>query len=187
MTRLSASLRSTGVAFVIASSLILIRAVLELWDPVYWDPQTALDYAAAILTTLSWVVAGTAFIMWFRATAEQRVRWLLALAGIGLAVSGIGNLLEDVFDMNDLGEALFTNGGLVGAVAIVATAVLVLTVPGPIRWTSVILFVFLVGSVFPDDGGQFVMGVSLLALGLWLIRIASARHQVPEESDPGGS
>lgn len=52
-----------------------------------------------------------------------------------------------------------------------AAAIVLLTISGPIRWSLVFLVVFIAGSIFPDDGGQFVMGFGLVGLGLWLMRV----------------
>jgi hypothetical protein len=169
MTIVFSPLRSTGLTFVGAGLLVLIRGVIELWDPIYWHPETTLDYAAALLTTLAWLVTGLAFVLWFRSTHHQFLSWILLVAGAAIAVSGFGNLLEDVFDIG-FGEVLFTGGGVVGVTAVLVAAVVTLTISGPVRWSSVFLFAFIAGSIFPDDGGQFVMGFALIGLGFLLMR-----------------
>lgn len=83
--------------------------VVELADPVCWNPSSFLDYAAALLMSLSWVRTGVAFILWWRTSPIRRGSGLLLVAGIGTALSGVGNLPEDVRDL-DFGELLFTCG-----------------------------------------------------------------------------
>ncbi len=170
------NMRSAGIWFLLGGALALVRAVVELADPVYWDPLSVLDYAAALLTTMAWVATGVGFILWWRTTPIRRGAGLLLVAGIGTAVSGIGNLLEDVFDL-EFGELLFTYGGMIGAIAVFAAAVLMLTVRDPLRWTAVLLLTFIAGGIFPDNGGQFVSGASLVGLGIWLLVYRSSADQ----------
>jgi hypothetical protein len=134
---------------------------------------SVLDYTAAILTTVAWAVTGVAFVLWWQAKLERRVAVLLLVAGFGTVVSGVGNLLEDVFALA-FGEYLFTYGGMTGVIAMVAAGVLWLTVNDVLRWSGLFLLALIVGSVFPDDGGQFLMAISLRGLGLWLFRHRSA-------------
>ena len=167
------TLRLTGMWFVGAGILVVVRAVMELAEPVYWNPSSPLDYSAAILTTVAWVVTGVAFILWWRTTPIRRGSLFLLVAGIGTAVSGIGNFLEDVLDLA-VGEVLFTYGGEYGAYAVLLAAVSMLTVRHPLRWTALLLLAFLAGAIFPDSGGEFVSGASLIALGGWLLRYRPA-------------
>jgi hypothetical protein len=167
-TSRSTSMRSAGIWFIAGGALALARAAVELADPVYWNPSSVLDYAAALLTTMSWVVSGVAFVLWGRTTPIRRGAVFLLIAGISTAISGIGNLLEDVFNV-EVGELLFTYGGMVGAVAVLVAAVLVLTVRDPLRWTALLLFGFVAGGIFPDNGGQLLTGASLVGLGTWLV------------------
>lgn len=160
-------LRWVGVWFIAAGVLVVSRAVIEWADPVYWNPSSLLDYSAAVLTTVAWVVTGIAFILWWRTTPIRRGAEILLLVGVGTAVSGIGNFLEDVLSL-EFGELLFTYGGMIGAIAALLAGVLVLTVRHPLRWTGILLFTFVGGGIFPDSGGQFVTGASLAALGAWL-------------------
>jgi hypothetical protein len=169
-------MRVTGMWFLAAGVLVLVRAAIEFTDPVYWNPSSALDYSAALLTTMAWVVTGVAFVLWWRTTPIRRGSLFLLVAGVGTAVSGIGNFLEDVLDL-EVGDLLFTLGGMIGAIAVLAAAVLMLTVRNPLKWSALLLFTFIAGGTFPDSGGQFVSGASLIALGLWLVR-----YRPPDDS-----
>ncbi len=113
--------------FVGGGILVVARAVMEMADPVYWNPSSLLDYSAAVLTTVGWVVTGVALVLWWRTTPIRRGSLFLLVAGVATAVSGIGNLLEDVLDI-EFGEVLVTYGGMIGAVAILLAAVSMLTV-----------------------------------------------------------
>lgn len=162
------SMRVAGTWFVVAGALALARALVELADPVYWNPSSVMDYTAALLTTIAWVTTGVAFVLWWRTTPIRRGAALLLITGIGTAVSGIGNLLEDVFNV-EFGELLFTYGGMIGAMAVLVAAVLILTVQDPLRWTGLLLVGFVAGGIFPDSGGQLLTGASLVGLGIWLV------------------
>ncbi|MDH3305982.1 MAG: hypothetical protein OEO77_00480 [Acidimicrobiia bacterium] len=122
-----------------------------------------------MLTTVAWVVTGMALILWWRTTPIRRGSLFLLVAGVATAGSGIGNFLEDVLDI-EFGETLFTYGGMIGSVALLLAAVSMLTVRHPLRWRTLLLLTFLGGGIFPDSGGQFVTGASLVALGMWLLR-----------------
>lgn len=158
----------TAVWFVAAGVLVTLRAGLELAGPVYWDPVSFLDYSAAILSTVAWVVIGMALFSWWRASPIRRGAVFFVIGAVGIVLSGIGNLLEDVFDMG-FGELLYTFGGMAGAVSVLLGALLVLSVKSPLRWCGPFLFGFIGGSTFPDDGGEFLSGISLLGLGVWLL------------------
>lgn len=172
MRKSRSALGRVGTWFILSGVLVAGRAVVELTEPVYWNPVSIIDYAAAILTTVAWVVTGVAFILWWQSKPARRVAVLLLVSGAGTAVSGVGNLLEDVFDI-EFGEFLFTFGGMVGAIAILGAAILWLTVSDVMRWSGLFLVFFVAGSVFPDNGGQFLSALSLLALGLWLWLVRS--------------
>ena len=164
-----------------------VRAGMELAEPEYWNPSSLFDYSAATLTTVNWIVTGVAFILWSHTTP---IRWssiLLMVAGIGIAVSGVGNVLEDVVNLG-FGELLFTFGGMVGVIGVLMAAVSILAVRSPLRWSALPLLLFVVGAAFPDSGGQFLTGASLIALGLLLSassadlrsRLLSARWLQPQ-------
>jgi len=97
-----------------------------------------------------------------------RLVLLIALiAAVGTAISAVGNLLEDLFDI-PLGGDLFSWGGMIGAIGLLVGAVLVLTVNDRLRRSGLFLAGFIAGGIFPDDRGQFLSGVALLGLGDWL-------------------
>lgn len=57
------NLTSTGMWFVAGGVLVVVRAAMELADPVYWNPSSLFDYSAATLTTIAWIVTGVAFML----------------------------------------------------------------------------------------------------------------------------
>ena len=158
----------TGWWFGAAGVLVTVRAGLEIADPVYWEPVSPLDYAAVVLTTVGWVAAGWAVILLSRRPEMRRASLVLGVAGVGLVIEGLGNLLEDLFDLTWGGD-LYSWGGIVGAVSLIVGCGLALTVRHPLRWSALFLLAFVAGGIFPDDGGLFVSGLSLIGLAYWLL------------------
>ena len=104
MDRSYSALKTVGLWFVAAGVLALLRAVIELAEPAYWSPESLLDYTAVILTSAASAVAAIALFLWWRATPIRRGSFLLLIAAIATAVGdSLGNLLEDVFDL-EIGE-----------------------------------------------------------------------------------
>jgi hypothetical protein len=169
MKRDRSSLGRTGVWFLVSGVLVLSRAVLELSEPVYWSPVTPLDFTAAVLTTVAWIATGVSFILWWQSIPIRRGALLLLVSGVGTAVSGIGNFIEDVLD-HEWGGFLFSYGGLGGALAAILASLLILTVRHPLRWSGLVVLAFIAGGAFPDDGGQLLSGISLVGLGYWFVR-----------------
>ena len=157
---------STAVAFAVAGVLTVGRAVIELAAPAYYDPVTLLDYTAAIGSTVAWGAMAVALFFWWRITAERRWAAFLLLAAFGVLVSSVGNLLEDVFDAG-FGEFLFSYGGMVGAISMMVASVVALLWWGQLRWSGLFLLGIVAGSTFPDDGGEFLTGASLIGFGCW--------------------
>ena len=148
---------------------MLLRALIELAEPAYWSPVSSLDYTAAILTSVAWAVTAMALFLWWRATPIRRGSFLLLIAAIATAVGdSLGNLLEDVFDL-EIGEWLYLNVGQIGLYALMAAGIAILTVRGTYRWTGLFMLLSIVGVVV----GEFLSGVSLLGLGYWLFRCAT--------------
>lgn len=164
-----------------AGGLVTIRAVIELAEPVYHSPVSFVDYSAVVLTTVAWLVAGWAVFLLSRRPPLRRVSLLLLAAAVGLVVEAIGNLLEDLLDV-PFGGDLYVWGGIVGAIGLMVGSLVVLTVGHPLRWSGLFLLGVLAGGVFPDEGGQFLSGISLLGLGYWLIRYQPALQVEPLET-----
>ncbi|HEY5652587.1 MAG TPA: hypothetical protein VIW46_14165 [Acidimicrobiia bacterium] len=161
-----------GWWFVLAGVLVAARAAIELAEPAYYDPETLLDFVAATLTSVAWLVTAVALARWWPAKPARGGSFLLLIAAIAVAVSAVGNFIEDVLGI-PAGEALFTYGGMVGAVSILVLGVSLLSFGGG-RWAGVLLLLFIAGSTFPDDGGEFLSGASLVVLGFWILRSGAA-------------
>jgi hypothetical protein len=183
MDRSNSALKSVGLWFVAAGVLVLLRAAIELAEPAYWSPVSLLDYTAAILSSVAWAVTAIALFLWWRATPIRRGSLLLLIAAIAIAVGdSLGNLLEDIFDL-EIGEWLFSNVGQISPLALMAAGIVILTVRGTYRWTGLFLLLAVAGSI-PDNGGQFLSGISLVGLGYWLYRYSIHEVEVHEPSRP---
>ena len=177
MERGYSALNGVSLWFVAAGALVLLRALIELAEPAYYAPVTLLDYTAAILTSAASAATAVALFLWWRATPIRRGSFLLLVAAVTtLLGDSLGNLLEDVFDL-EIGEWLFSNVGQVSLYALMAAGIVILTVRGTYRWTGLFLLLYIAGFTFPDDGGQFLSGISLLGLGYWITRYANKRSQ----------
>lgn len=158
----------TGWWFAVAGGLVTVRAAIELANPAYWSPDSFLDYAAVIGTTVAWLATAWAIFLLSRDRRLGRAARVLVVAAVGTGTSAVGNLFEDLLDV-PLGAVMFEWGGVIGAVGLLIGSVLALTVKDRLRWSGALLLAFLAGGVFPDDGGQFVSGVALVGLGGWLL------------------
>lgn len=95
---------------------------------------------------------------------------MLPIVAVVFLVEAIGNALEDAFRLQ-IGADLYNFGGDVGPIAFIAVAILALSVAHPQRWSGAFLLAYLVGFMFPDNGGGFFSAVALLGMSYWLIRL----------------
>lgn len=161
--------RPIAISFLAAGLLTVGRAAIELADPAYYNPLTLLDYTAAIGSTVAWGAMAVALFLWWRVTAHRRGAIFLLLAAVGVLVSSLGNLLEDVFNLG-FGEFMFSYGGMIGAISLMAASVVAFAGWGQLRWSGLFLLGIVAGSIFPDNGGEFLIGASLIGFGFWLWR-----------------
>lgn len=175
LVAMSRSVRTVAVLFGAAGVLTLIRQLIQLTDPVYYSPVTTLDYAAAWLTSIAGGTVAVAMALWWWRSPIRRGSWLLLVASLGWALSALGNLLGDVFDMS-IGEGLWT-AGIVGFGVTLVAGVVALTVNSPWRWSGLFLIGYAAGWGFPDSGGLWLSGVSLIAMAYWIDRTAAETDQ----------
>ena len=159
----------TGFWFIASGALTLVRAAVELTEPVYHDPVSLLDCTAVVLTSAASGALAVALYSWWRTDPFSRLSIIVLVAAIAIAAESLGNLLEDGFG-SEFGATLYNNGGLIGAVALIVTAVVALATATSMRWSGLFLLVSLGGAIFPDNGGLWLTGASFLGLGLWIIR-----------------
>ena len=112
-----------------------------LWgDPSYDAPESPLDYAAAIAFSLALFATAIALLVVRREVAPPRASALISLAAMAASVTGVGNLLENVFGVAAAGD-IFVYGGFAFFATLVLSGVLTVTMPAPQRWVGVVLLV----------------------------------------------
>ncbi len=167
-------LRSVAVWFSLAGVLTLIRQIIELADPAYYDPVSGLDYLAAWLTSLAGAAVAVALFMWWRRSPIRRGSLVLLIAAAGAATFSIGNLIGDVFDV-EAGDLLWSVGGITMFAGLVLAGLLALTVRDSYRWSGLFLIVYAAGWGFPDSGGYWLAGAAMVGMGYWVLRTSTAR------------
>lgn len=161
------------VWFFVAGLLTIGRAAIELTEPAYYDPVTALDYTAAIGSSVAWGGMAVALFLWWSVTPIRRWSIFVLLSAIGVLVSSLGNFLEDIV-RTSFGEFLFSYGGMAGAISLILAAVTALSAKSRFRWSGLFMLGVVAGSIFPDNGGEFLVGASLIGFGFWLRRMSES-------------
>ncbi len=171
----------TGFWFMAAGASTLVRAAIELTEPVYYAPSSLVDYAAVVLTSVMSGALAVAFYSWWRAAPFSWLSIILPVAAIGIAVESLGNLLEDGFN-SELGATMYNYGGLVGAVALLVTAVVALASGASLRWSGLFLMAALGGAIVPNEAGLSLTGASFLGLGFWMNRLRAEERVCDNET-----
>ncbi len=154
--------RSVQAALVIAFGITwAVRSAIGLQDPQYYDPVTALDYAA--VWTYSAALALSAGVVWLTGwlARTHRPSALSAMVvGAGLLVAAVANAIEDGFGMKWVGT-IYIVGAMVGGYGLFVLAG-TLAYAGArflaVAALTMILGFILLGSV----GGFFVLALSIL-------------------------
>ena len=158
--------RVAAVLFGAAGILTLLAtAVYTFYEPTYYDASTFGDYLSVVLLSAALVMTGVALVVLWRDPPVQRGSVFLLLGGIGAAAMGMGNLLEDTFDV-EAGVWGFFGGGIALLVSLIIAGILALTVVAPRRWSGLFLLFAAPGATL--GFGLVMMGVSWILFGLWL-------------------
>ena len=86
------------IGFIVAAVMVSLRAVLDPFEPRYWDPQSVLDYLAVVGMTamlLGLSVAFAVLAIGMRRSGLRAAPVALVAAAVGSATAGISNFLED--------------------------------------------------------------------------------------------
>jgi hypothetical protein len=97
------------LSWLLAGVLWAARTLIALAAPVYYDPVTALDWAAVWLTSAQWPMLGLSVILLGRLTASTPVRAVSILVALGAVLVGGGNANEDGFGV-PIGGAFYIVG-----------------------------------------------------------------------------
>jgi hypothetical protein len=157
---------------IISGVVWIIRAGLELvFQPDYWNPQTFIDYVAVAGTSLGLflLVLG----LWGMHLGRQIKPGLSKIVwGMGVGIScvagvaaGVANFVEDWFGVKSLGD-LFVFGMMFLVLGLLLSGISTIRAKDVSRWTGWLLIACAVGFGIIDWGGGFVIGVSLILLGV---------------------
>jgi hypothetical protein len=157
--------------FVFASLAAFGRGLLELYRPAYWNPRTALDYAAVAGTSLMLLLLALGLWGFFRqhAVSSSRAAFIwragIVTSCISAAIVGISNFVEDAFSVKGLGY-VWVVGILVLFEGLLTAGVSAFWVKGLPRWTGGLILACAASLLFMASGGLFGLGLALLALGM---------------------
>lgn len=169
--------RAAGVWFVVVgvtAVTLYVLAEIVLGETDYYDARTFGDYATVAIVTSILVLNGIALLLLWRDPPVARGSVFLLLAGIGAIAEGVGNLLEDVFGIEEAVWAFF-GGGMLYMVSLLIAGVAALTVVSPNRWSGLFLLLGIPAGML--GFGWVITGISWLVFGSWIL--TRHRYLVP--------
>lgn len=111
-TRGSAN-RVAAIVFGVAGIVTLLgTAAYTFYEPAYYDASTLGDYLSVVVLSAALVTTGVALVVLWSDPPVQRGSVFLVVGGVGAVAMGMGNLLEDAFDV-EAGIWGFLGGGVV--------------------------------------------------------------------------
>ncbi len=140
--------------------LLMAWAVISLREPAYWDPQTALDYAGSVVAQVGFVAVAVTLFVWRAVTPVQWSSVPLLGASIGFLLWALGNLLEEVLEV-EAGVWAFFVGAALAHVMLLLAGVVAIVSPGRWRWSGLVLLGVL--------GSLLLEGIPLLTPIPWLV------------------
>lgn len=161
--------REAGFGFVVVGATAVTLYVLAetvLGDTTYYDAKALSDYATVVIVTSILVLNGIALLLLWRDPPVTRGAVFLLLAGIGAIAEGVGNLLEDIFGIEDAVWAFF-GGGMLYMVSLLIAGVAALTVDSPNRWSGLFLLLGVPSAML--GFGWMIAGVSWVLFGSWIL------------------
>ena len=130
--------RHVRYASLSAGLVALVGFLVGLADPAYYDPVKFIDWVSAALNTLGPLAAAWALFVWWKVTTVRRGAFLILAASAAAATFGLGNMFEDILDL-DWGFLLFGIGGIAVVLFAALAGILALTVDSKLRWTGLFL------------------------------------------------
>ena len=154
----------SGLGALIGSGIFL------LVEPTYYEAESFGDYISVVTLSGVFVATGIALAILWRHPPVERGSWFLLLAGIGAAAEGLGNLLEDAFDVEAAVWA-FLGGGVLMMIGLLVAGVVALADNTEGRWSGLFLLFAVPGAML--GFGLVMMGFSWLLFALWI----ASRHR----------
>jgi len=162
------------IASAVAGLVSLTGFLVGLSDPVYYSPETSIDYLAAVLNTAGPFAAAVALLIWWKVTPVRRGAILILAAATAAFALGLGNLLEDIVGLEWAGDLFFYGGFAMFATTALA-GLMALTVNERWRWSGLFLLAIAAGLGFDS---ALIWGVAWLALAVAVWRV-SERSEGP--------
>ena len=152
------------------------RSLLEFAHPDYWDPVTALDWAAVWLTSIGWILFALSILWLGRLAPTRSVIAASLVVAAGAILTGAANVLEDGFGFKALGT-FYVIGIMTAGLMLPGLAWAFRSAHRPrLGWLSIALFV---GILLTNVGG----GV-LVALSLWSVAAFPAWYGSTRDASP---
>lgn len=118
---------------IVAGGVALLGFVVGLTDPTYYQPETLVDYSAALLTTGSAIATAVSLWVWGSAQDRRVSTLLLRVAALAYSSWGLGNLIEDVIGWS-WGDLLFVFGGMASVLVLAAAGIVIVITSRRWRW-----------------------------------------------------
>jgi len=169
--------RAAGIGFVVIGATALtmyVTAETVIGDAAYYDAKTFADYATVVMVTSILVFNGVALLLLWRDPPVSRGSVFLLFAGIGTIAEGVGNLLEDVFSIEDAVWAFF-GGGMLYMVSLLIAGIAALTVASPNRWSGLFLLLGVPSAML--GFGWVITAIAWVVFGFWIL--TRNRYLVP--------
>lgn len=147
----------------------LIRAVIGLINPDYWNPRTPLDYAAVIGTSTALILTALGIWGFYRdhpapsSRAQNVWRWSIFLICVASFTIGISNFIEDALHVEGLGY-VWVIGTLALTAGLLSAGISAFWLHGFSRWVGVLFLLVTLGLLFTEMNGQFGTGLAFVAL-----------------------
>ncbi len=189
MSRSLGGPRAPAVLFALSGASYIVRALMDLGSPTYYDPVTLLDYAAVVTTTVAMLTLAASIaslaIRQVLHGASSKIAWIPTAA---LGIGGVSNLFEDAFAVSAIGF-LFGVGSVLTLLGLAALAVSTLLDRRNDRRIGAVLALMTASIFLPGTLATAGVGVTCLAMAavLWTshARAGRARSEEFEGSSPG--
>jgi hypothetical protein len=167
--------KSWFIRVLLIGGLIWIgRAVLEFYEPNYWNPRTALDYVAVVGTSLMYLFLSAALRGLYRryplpVSGKQKVWQVgIVLAILATAAVAVSNFIEDALGVKAIWFMYVFGalGTMLGLLLAALGAFLHAETRLRLGW---FLLACIVGIAFPDFGSGLVVGIAFWILA-WMER-----------------
>lgn len=107
----------------LTAALLIVRTMIGLQDPDYWNPVTPLDYAAVWWGSAALLgAASVGWLLGWLARADRPSGVAAMVGGAGMALAAVVNVFEDGFGMHELGT-FFVLGTITASLGLIALTV----------------------------------------------------------------